>query len=301
MFNLDSETRCDFIISQKRKKIWKTQLELLSELQRVCKKYHLRYFAINGTLLGAVRHNGFIPWDDDLDVIMPRPDYEKLTEIAKTEFQKPFYLQNEFTSKKYYRSYSRLRNSNTTAVPEMDWNIEECNGIFIDIFPLDGYSKDEIRNKKVLKKINRQIFLANNFIYGKQYTSHRLIHLGLLYGVAFLDLFGFYTKLLKNTRKIQNINPYDESEILYSLVHGEVLKYKKEWFNEKIVNFEDMKICIPSGYDEILKMIYGSYMDLPPVEKRGVRHNIFFDPDNSYSVYYKKMSFSEVRDQLNNY
>ena len=111
---LEEEVRCGYTVSAEMKKLWAVELDLLAEFDRVCKKHGLTYFAFGGTLLGAVRHQGFIPWDDDIDVVMFREDYRRLTQIAAEEFRHPYFFQTPFTDCGLVMGGSRLRNSNTT-------------------------------------------------------------------------------------------------------------------------------------------------------------------------------------------
>ena len=139
-FNLEAEEICGYKVSAKMKKVWKKELEMLDELSRVCKKHHLKWFLIGGSLIGAVRHNGFIPWDDDVDVALFRDDYNKLLKLAKTEFKDPFFFQTPYTDK-LYRGHAQLRYNGTTAILPEEINRSHHQGIFIDIFPFDEYPK----------------------------------------------------------------------------------------------------------------------------------------------------------------
>ena len=136
---LDEEVRCGYLVNHEMKKAWAVMLDLLAEFDRVCKKHNIRYFASGGTMLGAVRHKGFIPWDDDIDVMMERTDYEKLCKVGPSEFKHPYFLQNKYTDPECPDIMSKLRNSETTAF----FGVEEHGfmkynkGIFMDIFPLD--------------------------------------------------------------------------------------------------------------------------------------------------------------------
>ena len=114
------EVRCGYTVSEKMKKVWSVEMDMLKELIRVCKKYDLNYYADSGTLIGAVRHNGFIPWDDDIDVAMFREDYEKLLSVAKEEFKYPYFLQTVYSEKDYLRGHAQLRNSATTGCIKND-------------------------------------------------------------------------------------------------------------------------------------------------------------------------------------
>ena len=140
------EEQCEYLVNSSMKNIWAVELDLLLEFDRVCKKYNLKYFLIFGTLLGAVRHKGFIPWDDDIDVAMPRNDYEKLLSLTQ-EFNHPYYLQTPFLKDGSCFSFLKLRNSNTSAVTNK-FSYETFNqGIWIDINPLDSYDIEHAEEK----------------------------------------------------------------------------------------------------------------------------------------------------------
>ena len=168
-FTLDEELKDGFLITKERKEIWQVELDLLNKLYEVCKKNNIKFYADAGTLLGAVRHKGFIPWDDDMDVAMFREDYEKLIGIAKKgEFEEPYFLQSAYTEKGYARGHAQLRNSNTTAIIKSEKDICKFNqGIFIDIFVLDGVSQD----KEFLSKQKKKVEFLNRIICGKMYLK----------------------------------------------------------------------------------------------------------------------------------
>ena len=112
---LREETVCDFFVDEKRKKLWAVLLDMLIEFDKICSKYGLKYFMIYGSLLGTIRHHGFIPWDDDIDVAMPRKDYEVFIQLGK-EFKHPLFLQTPYTDRGYFYTPARIRNSNTTGI-----------------------------------------------------------------------------------------------------------------------------------------------------------------------------------------
>ena len=135
------EIRNGYHISNKTKKIWYTQIHLYEEFDKFCKKFNLKYYAGYGTLLGAVRHKGFIPWDDDMDFTMPRPDYQRMVELAPAHFNYPIYFQNYHTEPKasVIYNFSRLRNEETIYLgKDSSETRNDHPGIFIDIFPLDA-------------------------------------------------------------------------------------------------------------------------------------------------------------------
>ena len=143
------EIRCGYTVTSKQKKVWAVELDLLNEFDRVCRNNNIQYFASMGTLLGAVRHKGFIPWDDDLDVCIFRDDFMRLCALSK-EFKSPYFLQTALSDRKYFCGYARLRNSTTTGVISNNASPEYNNGIFIDIYVLDGFSTDDRKLKKQL-------------------------------------------------------------------------------------------------------------------------------------------------------
>ena len=286
---LKAEVRCGFTVSEKRKKIWKVQLELLGELDRVCRKYRLRYYAVNGTLLGAVRHKGFIPWDDDLDVMMPREDYEKLREVSEREFTLPVYFQDGLEQDDYYRMYGRLRNADTTAFPWIDADRRLINGIFIDIFPIDGLGsrkKSRLKQQFMLKLLDD---LAVVYTYKNAPTpAVKKIPARLLMKL-YCGLFSFrrFRELIREWKEHYEL--FGAREV-FIFTHSRMLVFqKKQLLRVRWLPFEDRRIPVPEGYDEILKQQYGAYMELPPEEKRGQHHSIFFDPDRPYSYYYGKL------------
>lgn len=297
------ETRCEFQVSEKRKKIWKVQIELIEELDRVCKKYHLRYFASNGTLLGIVRHKGFIPWDDDVDIVMPRPDYQKLIEIAGQEFETPFFLHTAANGTGYYRNYIRLRNSSTTAIPLKDLNHCDNNGIFIDIFPLDGCPENKLVMRLQFFSVTAYSALANTYTYYPDFDSHKSFR-KILYLTAciYCKIFG-YSGLLHKMESLRSRTAYNDAREVYVITHGrKCIVFPKAYYeNTEWMDFEYIKLPVPTAYHDILSKHYGNYKQLPPIEERGTHHTIFFDPDQPYAEYIDVMSKEDILSRLNNY
>ena len=114
------EIRCGWKVDEKTKKVWAVQLEMLDEVERICKKYGLKYFADSGTLIGAVRHQAYIPWDDDIDLVMLREDYETFLKVAPGELKEYLVLQTPYREKNYLRAHAQLRNSRTTGCSKED-------------------------------------------------------------------------------------------------------------------------------------------------------------------------------------
>ena len=154
---LDEEVKCGYTISSKMKAVWAVEIDLYIELKRVCDKYNLSLYADGGTMLGAVRHSGFIPWDDDMDFAMSREDYKKLCEVANREFNYPYFWLTEETDPGTAFGHGQLRNSKTTGFVEGGEVYGKNHGIFIDVFPFDNVP-DEESERRFLGQWHRQVW-----------------------------------------------------------------------------------------------------------------------------------------------
>lgn len=285
--NLGEEIRCEFPVSAERKQIWNCLLDLLSVVDVICKKHNIPYYAIGGTLLGAIRHGGFIPWDDDLDIAMMRSDYNRFLEIAEEELTGKYFLQTTLTDRNYYKEHARIRNSETTGICE-HYELHECNnGIYIDILPLENYSDSFFgrMHSDLCRTIGRilTVKVHHNTRSRNSIKSH------LIYGLGFL----FNLKKTHTFReKLETHNASLDTEyvtlgdVYYSMYSRDRLTFERKDFESvEMMPFEKGEIPVPAGYRNILKKEYGDYMEFPPVEKRGLFHNIVFDPNTPYKRY----------------
>lgn len=282
---LKEEIICGYTVTTKLKKTWAIELDLLYEFKRVCDKYGLRWFACAGTLLGAVRHGGFIPWDDDLDVCMPREDYERLIKLYFCEFKTPYFLQTPYTDKEYCYSFAKLRNSNTSFAVEAFIESTMNQGIFLDIFPLDYSDIKEYleRRKKIVKTIEKcSAFMSRNNKYIKNKHTDKAKEIKF-----------HSSDNIKLYEEIQNIamSSNKESCAHYSTEIVTIYEPKRKlWPKRCFDNIVQMPFCnctinVPEGWDELLQIMYGNYMSFPPVEQRGRWHDSqFLNPDLSYLV-----------------
>lgn len=271
----------------------KVMLESLVEFIRVCDKHKLRYYLIAGSALGAIRHQGFIPWDDDIDVAMPRPDAMKLLAL-KDEFKAPYFLQHYKTDPGYVYPFMKLRNSNTTYIENFMQYHKMNHGIWVDIFIIDGMSKTETLKSKGK---NGRLWLLYYIIYAANfYAKPRLKTFvpQLLLTLVSLLLFPFKINnwLIKALdRSMQKIK-FDEAKLVgaYLLWGGNKEAMPKDYYGEGVkVPFEGVLVNVPSKYHEYLTARFGDYMQLPPENKRyGHHHNVGESTTIGYKDYFKK-------------
>lgn len=291
---LRKEIRCEYEITEKQKKVWAVELDLLSKLLDVCKRYGIKVFAFAGTLLGAVRHKGFIPWDDDIDVCLLKEDYEKLLSVAEKEFQEPYFFQTAFTDKRFHIGYARLRNSNTTGFIPYNDDINYNNGIFIDIFIMNGYTENSLSLNMQLFKLRFVEKLIH--AYYADLTQKKGIKKYIMAVIKLIDNKCIkYDTLIKLYYKIQTKYDYSSERVTILTSNNWFMKrywcWKEDLKESILLPFESISIPVPSNYDKVLSNAYGNYMEFPPVEKRGKWHEniIYFEPDVQYKSYVKRL------------
>lgn len=267
--------------NQELLKVQQLELDLLKEFIKICEEENLRYFAIAGTVLGAVRHGGFIPWDDDIDVGMPRRDYEKFLKIAQDKLPKHMFLQHYTTDPDVPFHFAKLRNSNTTFVELSCAKVKMNHGVYIDVFPLDGFPDSKLKQKFIrTKKVLFDIYMGRLFYGSKVNLKVRILSRMLMV------LMPNYKKQIIKNEKFYKSFDYDKKDNVISYYSGYGLKAMapKEFFGDgKEYEFEGVKVKVPAKTDEYLTKLYGDYMKLPPEEKRYGHHYTFaLDLERSY-------------------
>ena len=257
------------------KKIQQIELECLKCIASICEKLNIEYFLIGGTALGAVRHNGFIPWDDDIDIGMTRENYIRFINEAESYLPSKYYLQTPYKDTATPYTYSKVRVSGTIFMEYCNRNNKMHHGIYVDIFPFDNVPDDEEQNKRQFGRYRRLVRLftfrqipdvsekPGNIKEWGYFLFRRLIFcvLQLLpYEVIFTKLNKVATHYNdKETKAIACLNfPIRKTEYIL----------KKDLYPLQKHVFEDAKFYIPCNEDTYLKTHYGNYMELPPAEKR---------------------------------
>ena len=253
--------------------IKKLQLDILIKVADFCEKHNLRYFIAYGTLIGAIRHKGYIPWDDDIDIVMPRKDYNKFIELFNQENKNPNYL--AIAPFKGNHPILKVADTRTYIKSEIFKNPHK-KGVYraIDVFPLDGVPEDETEFKEWYQKLYRLYYRY----YKKQlgYTGGIYNRIRRFFSKLKQGAFLPKTFFKKTSERLHKPYPYESSPYVGAIeatANSPKNKVKKEWYDEHImVEFEGYKFRAPKNYHEILSSIYGNYMELPPVEQRVFPH-----------------------------
>ena len=284
--NPEEEIRRGYRIPAEMKKVWKVQMDLLRKLLEVCEKHHLRIWADGGTLLGAVREHGYIPWDDDIDMAMLREDYDKLVEIAPKEFEPPYFFQCAYYDNDYYIGHAQLRMNDTSAVilEQAISGYRFHMGIFIDIFPYDAIPDNPSEFKKLAEQRTR-ILQRMHKIASRWDPIHPFSSLNRLFRNRILP-----SLLLKLETALRRYKVEENKNVscISFVIDPEHFLRNKHWYDETVLlPFEDIEIPVPIGYDHILSKQYGDYMT--PI-KAGTYHGSywFLSAEKSYSVFLKE-------------
>ena len=249
------------------------QTEMLVEVDRICRKRDIRYVIGDGTLLGAVRHKGFIPWDDDIDIRIERKEYEKFCEACKEELDtSKFFFQDHKTDPEYPWYYGKIRYLNTEYIRSGQEHLKMKTGIFIDILPMDGLPNSIWQQKVIIKVcfILKKILYAN---VGWKVSDNIFAKLG--YGILAMIPNKITFKLLDTIAQKYKDDKYENVESYALLTWNKTKHSKRKWHLERIeLEFENRNFYAPKEYEAWLEYEYGDdYMELPPVENRKI-HNI---------------------------
>ena len=285
----DEEIRNDFLVTKERKEVWAIELDLLSRFDAVCKEHGLTYCVGAGTMLGAVRHGGFIPWDDDLDVYMPRQDFDRLLQLSPV-FKEPYYLQTTFNEKNLIRTFARLRNTKTTGTTVREEHMDICKGIFIDISPLDGISPNRLadRFQYLTNKFQKNVAGCYNYTHCKnpdsslkgkaKYTAYKVVSLVFAHNKLKL-----YKSMEKNLRKYSGdrADLWGNRTIVFKCPKSR--REKDDYLDLIDMPFECLQVPVPRHFDDMLRQQYGDYMKIPKNKNGSVHGELIVSTDYTYN------------------
>ena len=277
-------------------KLQQIEFEMLEAFVAVCEKLKLKYYLVCGSALGAVKYGGFIPWDDDIDVALPRADYEVFCNEAQKYLPKHIFLQNYRMDKNFPSLGSKLRNSNTTYIEIPHKNLNMHQGVFIDVFPLDGVSESN-RDKEKIDRAKRQYIRRKAVkLHYERFKGKNLI--GIRTNIMYLlyRLFGFYSDTSKYVEKCEKeISKYDTFKYNIWCNHVDYIPGKEhepgEFYGDGTLStFEGLQVRIPKKYDEYLTQRYGDWRaDLPEDQKVGHHYYEICDLEHPYTDYIEKV------------
>ena len=262
------------------KEMQNVELSILKVFLQICNKHNLKYYMLGGTLLGAIRHKGFIPWDDDIDIGMPRPDYDKFLDIVNEELPDDYGIKTFMNSEHFIKYHTRLENHNYEFI-STSYKIPQKMFAWIDVFPLDGMPNNPLilefhkfhllylRAKTQLAQFDETLDLSNK---KRPFYEKIIIWAGkyLHYGRNQTPL-----QAMKKLDKALRKYPYEKSKYLVNFMGAYKFKEmfeKVKYGDGTLYDFEELKLYGPNDYDFVLTQMYGNYM-VPPKDSDKNRHN----------------------------
>ena len=255
----------------------KIEFDILCHIADFCDAHGLQYFLAYGTLIGAVRHKGFIPWDDDIDLHMPRPDYDRFVELFRTKNKDARYMVVSPYDDIARHSFVKVVDTRTAKIENgIDYK-HGYLGIDVDVFPLDGQPEDEAEYAKFYDALVHQYAKQRFLVMSPQGSLKKKLALPIL-----RVLIGKREKVLAKAKKLHAAYPYATSAFVgcvESVFNSKKNRYRREWMESAVeLPFENRTFKVPVGYHEVLTAVYGDYMKLPPAEQQVTHHenNVFW-------------------------
>lgn len=251
------------------------ELEIMSIIHKICVENGIKYFLAGGSVLGAIRHNGFIPWDDDIDIMMFREDYERFLKIAPVQLPNHLYLQTPLNENHLHNMFSKVRKRNTLYEEVYNEGANYPRGIFVDIFPIDYVKKNSFLFRIKMKMV---YILKKVYFFQRRKNGNKVLNL-LTRIVPHRLVYRIVNALIRNKNKAE-----------YCVNALSNCKWEKQYRKIDVLGkgllhkFENTEFFIPEKYDEYLTLLFKNYMVLPPENQRGVQHTITkvqFDYDDA--------------------
>ena len=253
--------------------IQQMELGIMEYIHEVCQKIGVKYFLAYGSLIGAVRHQGFIPWDDDMDICMLRDDYEKLQDYLIAHPDERYEVMSYKNNINYVYPFMKVQD-NRTYLLEEDVRIDSNMGIYVDIFPVDGYEDDRAfkdKMTKIIKKRQLSCYTFKGITNTKSVVNSMIRYISVI--IFYFTNTNKYVSQIDELAKSRKVENYEQVDyLIYKDMNKPV--WKREWLEDvETGNFEGKEFMIPKHYHEILTSDYGNYMQLPPVEQQVSHHD----------------------------
>ena len=272
----------DSVLDIDLKNIHRIELDILLEFDRICKKHDIKYQLFAGTLIGAIRHKGFIPWDDDIDVCMLRSEYNRFESVVDNELSSEYFFQTYETDPNYMNRFAKIRKNGTVFMENLVKELDIHHGLYIDIFAFDSIELNSLQGKYqiwLLRTINsflkhrlkiRHETLNQGFERTKAKFKHDLIK---IMPISKLRIENWLLNIMikfnhKKTEYVADLANPSTGDFEKFMMRRETIEDSIDW------DFEGCKFPVPRAYDEVLTRAYGDYMKLPDIDKRVSHHNI---------------------------
>ncbi len=251
------------------------QVNILQDVLSFCERHSIRCWVVGGTAIGAVRHKGFIPWDDDIDIGMPREDYERFAKLySRSNERYAFY--DYRIGDGWYLKFGKVFDTKTETI-ETKYHSLPKTGVYIDVFPLDGLSNDYKKAKKISRKARKQCAVGERLFMSITYEGAIWKKVAKnIYRCIYSKFIRLSTHIRKFVRLVTKYR-FDDSAYVGNLsdgLYGERQIIEKKWL-EPVAHlpFENIVVPVPGDYDKYLTRIYGDYMQFPPIEQQKSHHS----------------------------
>lgn len=248
------------------------QIEIMKHVHDFCVSHNIKYFICSGTLIGAIRHKGFIPWDDDIDIMLPRNDYERFIELFSKEKGR-YMLWSHRIQHDYPYPYAKVTDQSTIKLENLTCRVDL--GVDIDVFPIDDLPDDEQLVNRAIQKGKRLLFQRNLKLISLSKNRSFFKNIALVLGrmaLSYKSIYKINLELDKNAVQFNGCEGTMSADLVYCIAGNKEIKERDSYAETVLVPFENEEFYAPMGYDKFLRSHYGDYMQLPPIDKQISHH-----------------------------